>query len=160
MKFSLPLIAITLGALSSLVLGANNPDDPSGKQVYIVSPSCGYYKCKVHWARNSQQHITWWNAPAGGLKIRLIPTGSTGSPYTVTTDVGSIHDQASCHSAAPKGESCGSYAWTVPGDVALGEYTVEASSLKHKGVVGYTDTVVIGKAKSGGKKRQDDGEEA
>ncbi|PWN27973.1 hypothetical protein BDZ90DRAFT_214422, partial [Jaminaea rosea] len=134
-------------SLSSLVLGADNPDDPSGKEVYVVSPSCGYYKCKVNWARGSTQHVTWWNAPAGGLNIHLVPTKGSGKSYTITSKVGSIHDQSSCKAQAPKGESCGSYEWKVPTDVALGEYTVEARSVAKPKVVGYTDTVVIGKTK-------------
>lgn len=54
----------------------NNPDDPTGKQLYIVSPSCNYYKCKVHWARGSKQKVTWWNAPKGDVKIQLVSEGS------------------------------------------------------------------------------------
>lgn len=83
MKFSFTTTAALALALTTLVsssLAQASNDDPTGKEIYMTSPSCDHYKCKVTWAQGSTQTITWLNAPKGGLKIELVPgEGQSGS---------------------------------------------------------------------------------
>lgn len=133
MKFSLSALAFAVVLPLSALAQASN-DDPTGKEIYITSPSCGYYKCKVTWKQGSTQTITWLNAPKGGLKIQLVPeAGKSGKTCeweigfqdgrtqswrsdlstcfipnsdTVTDHVGSVHEQSQCKSQS-NGEKCG-----------------------------------------------------
>lgn len=52
-------------------------------------------------------------------------------------------------SHAGTGEKCGRFDWVVPANVKPGQYQVIVTSLAHPDkYVGYTDTVVVKKAKS------------
>ncbi|CAO1624530.1 unnamed protein product [Sympodiomycopsis kandeliae] len=149
MKFLTSSLLLLSSVLFSSVAGQASNDDPTGKEIYMTSPSCDHYQCKVVWKTGSTQQITWLNAPKGGLKIQLLSTGDNGSQYTITEHVGSIHDQSKCKSQAGK-ESCGTFSWTVPANVKAGQYTVAASSIAQPNKIGYTDTVVV---KKGGSRR-------
>ncbi|SJX63251.1 uncharacterized protein SRS1_14084 [Sporisorium reilianum f. sp. reilianum] len=137
---------------TSLVRAQASNDDPHGKVLYVNYPSCDYYRCQVTWYQNQSVYVNWLNAPKGGLKIELAPQdGVTGlQTYTITDKVGSVHgfSDHKCNDMGT-GEKCGRYDWTVPSSVKPGQYQVIVTSLAHPNkYVGYTDTVVVKKAKS------------
>lgn len=141
----------TLLAISSSVLAQASNDDPRGKELYVNYPSCDYWKCEVIWHPNQSVYVNWLNAPPGGLRILLAPTEDFSLPtYTLTEKVGSVHGwkDHKC-SDMGTGEKCGRFDWTVPSNVRDGKYQIEVYSLGKRGLVGYTDTVVV---KRGGKK--------
>ena len=147
----LSTLTVLLGVASTVVVGQASNDDPQGKVLYVNYPSCSYYRCQVTWRQNEAVYINWLNAPRGGLRIQLTPQdGTTGlQTYTITDNVGSIHgfSQHKCNDMGT-GEKCGRFDWTVPPSVKPGEYMVVVSSLAKPQYVGYTDTVVVQKAKS------------
>lgn len=72
------LLAVTF--CSTLVNAQASNDDPTGKEIYIVSPACDSYQCKNYWKRGKTYEITWLNAPKGGLKIQLEPENDSSLP--------------------------------------------------------------------------------
>lgn len=141
----------------SLALAQASNDDPHGKVLYVNYPSCDYWRCQVTWYQKQSVYVNWLNAPKGGLKIQLAPQdGVTGlQTYTITDKVGSTHgfSEHKCNDMGT-GEKCGRYDWVVPDNVKPGQYQVIVTSLAHPDkYVGYTDTVVVKKAKSKGKSK-------
>ncbi|CAO1632605.1 unnamed protein product [Parajaminaea phylloscopi] len=148
MRFAATVSAFFLAAAATMTVveAGSNPDDPAGKVLYMAQPSCDYYKCKVYWAHGSSQTVMWWNAPAGDVKVELVPE-KDGPTYTIQSKIGGTVNQKACHSQAPNGESCGTFKWTVPNDVKPGSYSVSATSLKNPSKSGWTDTVIVTAAK-------------
>ncbi|TKY85506.1 hypothetical protein EX895_005668 [Sporisorium graminicola] len=146
------LLSTLFAVCTTLVLAQASNDDPRGKELYVNYPSCDYYRCQVTWYQKQSVYVNWLNAPKGGLKIQLAPQdGVTGlQTYTITDKVGSVHgfSDHKCNSAGT-GEKCGRFDWVVPANVKPGQYQVIVTSLAHPDkYVGYTDTVVVKKAKS------------
>ncbi|GAA6039979.1 hypothetical protein JCM8097_002649 [Rhodosporidiobolus ruineniae] len=131
----------------------DNPDDPTGKTLYITEPACGYYRCIVDWPVGSQQAVNWLGPPPGYVSVSL--ASNIGGPtYTIVDKIVATSQEGYCDSGyglgvvAP-GHECGRVDFTIPlGWKQMKNYTIVVQSLADESLVGYTDMITIGPANS------------
>ncbi|EPQ28206.1 uncharacterized protein PFL1_04034 [Pseudozyma flocculosa PF-1] len=147
--------ALLCSLSSLLVAGQVENDDPRGKVLFVSEPSCDSWRCQVKWRQGTKHRVNWFNPPRGKVSIKLVPQeGTTGlKEYTLTPSVSGKHHGDKCDRGEQKDVPCGMFSWTVPLDTVPGQYMIEVASLKHPDLVGYTDTVVITKARKNKSRR-------
>ncbi|GAA5904483.1 hypothetical protein JCM8208_004205 [Rhodotorula glutinis] len=154
--------ALTALALSPLALGAsssaahkakkfaaeNNPDDPTGKILYVTEPACGFYRCVVTWPIGSHVAVNWLGPPAGDVSVSLV--SNVGGPtYTILASTPGTSQEGYCDSGYGKGvlapgHECGRVEFVVPDDwQQMENYTIAVQSLSDGSLAGYTDAITI-----------------
>ncbi|ORY86019.1 hypothetical protein BCR35DRAFT_351574 [Leucosporidium creatinivorum] len=151
-------VAIPAAALALLALraqAADNPDDASGKTLYITEPACGYYQCFVDWTQGESVAVNWLGPPAGDVSVQLISTNG-GPTYDVVDSIAGISQEGYCDSGAglgvvTPGVECGRIEFNVPGGWQVRDnYTIAVQSLSDPSLIGYTDNINIIKSSGSG----------
>ncbi|GAA5928111.1 hypothetical protein JCM1841_006136 [Sporobolomyces salmonicolor] len=156
MRSSLALAVAALVSLSSVSAkqpkqndaAANNPDDPTGKTLYVTEPACGFYRCTVTWNIGEPVAVNWLGPPPGNVSVAL--ASNIGGPtYTIAASVPAISQEGYCDAGfglgvvAP-GNECGRVEFVVPdGWKQMNNYTIVVSSLSDASLAGYTDMITI-----------------
>ncbi|KPV71905.1 uncharacterized protein RHOBADRAFT_56286 [Rhodotorula graminis WP1] len=154
--------ALTALALSPLALGASssaahkakklaaesNPDDPTGKTLYVTEPACGFYRCVVTWPIGAHVAVNWLGPPAGDVSVSLV-SNIGGPTYTILASTPGTSQEGYCDSGygqgvlAP-GHECGRVEFVVPQDwEQMENYTIAVQSLSDGSLAGYTDAITI-----------------
>ncbi|GAA5973517.1 hypothetical protein JCM11641_007094 [Rhodosporidiobolus odoratus] len=135
------------------VLAENNPDDPTGKLLYITEPACGFYRCTVTWPVGSQVAVNWLGPPAGNVAVSL-QSNIGGPTYAIVDSMIAISQEGYCDAGygmgvvAP-GHECGRVEFVVPEDwKQMQNYTIVVQSLSDESLAGYTDMITIAAANS------------
>ncbi|GAA5846685.1 hypothetical protein JCM9279_003410 [Rhodotorula babjevae] len=154
--------ALTVLALSHVALGASsssahkakklaaedNPDDPTGKTLYVTEPACGYYRCVVNWPIGSHVAVNWLGPPAGDVSVSLV-SNIGGPTYTILASTPGTSQVGYCDSGYGKGvlapgHECGRVEFVVPEDwKQMDNYTIAVQSLSDGSLAGYTDAITI-----------------
>ncbi|GAA6008495.1 hypothetical protein JCM11491_004498 [Sporobolomyces phaffii] len=131
----------------------DNPDDPTGKILYITEPACGYYRCTVTWKIGEEVAVNWLGPPGGNVAVSLM-SNIGGPTYPIVNNIAGTSQEGYCDSGyglgvvAP-GHECGRVQFVVPsGWQKMDNYTIVVQSLDHPDEVGYTDMITIAAADS------------
>ncbi|GAA5839119.1 hypothetical protein JCM5353_007717 [Sporobolomyces roseus] len=151
------LVLSTLASLSSLTTAKkspkvnasdNNPDDPTGKILYITEPACGFYQCTVTWNIGEEVAVNWLGPPGGNVAVSLM-SNIGGPTYVITNSIAGTSQEGYCDAGyglgvvAP-GHECGRVQFVVPsGWEKMDNYTIVVQSLNNPDQIGYTDKITI-----------------
>ncbi|GAA6054784.1 hypothetical protein JCM3770_007432 [Rhodotorula araucariae] len=126
----------------------DNPDDPTGKTLYITEPACGSYRCIVTWPVGSSVAVNWLGPPAGNVSVSL--ASNIGGPeYVITPSIPATSQEGYCDSGyglgvVAHGHECGRVEFVVPEDwKQMNNYTIIVQSLEDSTLVGYTDMITV-----------------
>ncbi|GAA5987514.1 hypothetical protein JCM5350_003111 [Sporobolomyces pararoseus] len=126
----------------------NNPDDPTGKILYITEPACGFYRCTVTWNIGQEVAVNWLGPPGGNVAVSLM-SNIGGPTYVITNSIAGTSQEGYCDAgygvgvAAP-GHECGRVQFVVPdGWQKMNNYTIVVQSLDNPDQIGYTDMITI-----------------
>ncbi|GAA5903065.1 uncharacterized protein JCM6883_002681 [Sporobolomyces salmoneus] len=129
----------------------NNPDDPTGKVLYITEPACGFYRCTVTWNIGESVAVNWLGPPGGDVAVSLM-SNIGGPTYVITNSIAGTSQEGYCDSGyglgvvAP-GHECGRVEFVVPdGWEKMNNYTIVVQSLNNPDEIGYTDMITIAAA--------------
>ncbi|GAA6059937.1 hypothetical protein JCM10212_003077 [Sporobolomyces blumeae] len=150
------LVALALYASSSVSTAKktkqnaaeNNPDDPTGKILYITEPACGFYRCTVTWSIGEQVAVNWLGPPGGDVSVSL-QSNIGGPTYPIVDSIAGTSQEGYCDAGygvgtvAP-GHECGRVEFVVPsGWEKMNNYTIVVQSLSNPDEIGYTDMITI-----------------
>ncbi|GAA5932134.1 hypothetical protein JCM10213_006765 [Rhodosporidiobolus nylandii] len=147
-SLALPALAGIAFAAKHSNLAANNPDDPTGKLLYVTEPACGFYQCSVTWPVGSPVAVNWLGPPPGNVSVSL--ASNVGGPtYLIVDSIAATSQEGYCDSGyglgvvAP-GHECGRVEFVVPeGWQKMDNYTIVVQSLSDQSLAGYTDRITI-----------------
>ncbi|GAA6005219.1 uncharacterized protein JCM10292_005347 [Rhodotorula paludigena] len=126
----------------------NDPDDPTGKTLYITEPACGYYRCVVTWPVGSKVAVNWLGPPPGNVRVSL-ESNIGGPSYLITSSIAANSQEGYCDSGygmgvIAQGHECGRVEFVVPEKwQRLNNYTIVVQSLSDESLIGYTDMITI-----------------
>ncbi|GAA5838164.1 hypothetical protein JCM3766R1_001844 [Sporobolomyces carnicolor] len=167
MRSTVSALVLILSALSSAATASpatksskvkaaaaeDNPDDPTGKILYITEPACGYYRCTVTWHIGEQVAVNWLGPPGGNVAVSLM-SNIGGPTYPITNSIAGTSQEGYCDAGygvgvvAP-GHECGRVEFVVPaGWQKMDNYTIVVQSLDQPDEIGYTDMITIADANS------------